>query len=694
MAIVEDHPLYRRAVREELDGVPGLSVLGDYRCLEDFAHAHLRPVAGREPVRPAVVVLDLHLPGLSGAGGVAHLRAAGLSVLVLSGVDDATEVLDAFTAGAAGFLGKHADGDEIRGAVRAVATGGSYVSATLAGHLLAVDAATGDRRDEAREPWLTARERQVLALLAAGETEQDVADELGTDVVVVRSHLDRLRRRAVHHCHRDPDRLDHQDPGSGRARFPVAPVHGRAPVAAERPSDGGQVPVERRLAALLEHLPVVLMVVDPHGRVTSMSGAPRSGPTWPTVPVHLDDLFTDGDPAGATALSVHRRALSGEPATGRYRWQGRWWTVRGVPAHEAGVLMVVLDVTAQVDAEAALAAAEKRFRMVMDHSPACVTIQHEDGRYLYVNEAGRRAYGMPAEAVGLRPEDVLPAHAAATVTEAHDRLMAFGGVEFDRWELLLPGGPRIISGHRFRLTDVDGTRCTGHVGIDETEATRQRDALTAWRERYRVLFDRNPIPMLITSTGRDGTVLDANPAFAALLGRRLSEVRGRGAADLAARDDDLIRSDALQDLLAGRQAQVDATTCYPRPDGSGVRARVTCFLLPGAPGRSDDDDAAAAGVVGVIQPEVVLAAPRGPELTHREATILRLRAEGDTNTQIAAAVGLSPRGLDYHLKQLARRLRCPAGPAALVARAYHLGLLATDAWPPQVLQRRAAGPGS
>jgi DNA-binding NarL/FixJ family response regulator len=227
--VIEDHPLYRRALLDELDAAHDFTVLGCCGSIEDFEREYLTSVAGdgSGAVRPAVVLLDLHLPGLSGAEGVARLRAAGLPVLVLSAVDDPAEVLDVIAAGAAGYLTKNADGTEILTAVRTVATGGSYISPTLASYLLAAARATAgaaaDRmaddppiraaRDGAVHPdaaGLTERERTILGLVAAGETDRDIAAELHISVSTVRSHLDRIRHKTGRRRRPDLTRLAYQ----------------------------------------------------------------------------------------------------------------------------------------------------------------------------------------------------------------------------------------------------------------------------------------------------------------------------------------------------------------------------------------------------------------------------------------------------------------------------------------------------
>jgi DNA-binding NarL/FixJ family response regulator len=130
-----------------------------------------------------IVLLDLQLPGsrLQGPDAVAHLVAAGHQVLVVSASEQQVDVVQAIGAGARGYLSKQAEETEILGAIQALVQGRTYVSATLAGYLL-----------EAPIP-ITAREREILELVAGGETDQDIADQLTISVRTVHSHLDRIR---------------------------------------------------------------------------------------------------------------------------------------------------------------------------------------------------------------------------------------------------------------------------------------------------------------------------------------------------------------------------------------------------------------------------------------------------------------------------------------------------------------------
>jgi DNA-binding NarL/FixJ family response regulator len=175
VAIVEDHPVFRKGLMQVVEIAPGLELAGVARSVDEFDA--LRLGGG------VIVLLDLQLEGsrLEGPDAVAHLVADGYQVLVVSASEQPTDVVQAIGAGARGYLSKQAEETEILGAIQAVAQGRTYVSATLAGYLL-----------QAPIP-ITAREREILELVAGGETDQDIADQLTISVRTVHSHLDRIR---------------------------------------------------------------------------------------------------------------------------------------------------------------------------------------------------------------------------------------------------------------------------------------------------------------------------------------------------------------------------------------------------------------------------------------------------------------------------------------------------------------------
>jgi DNA-binding NarL/FixJ family response regulator len=180
VAIVDDHPLYRRGLAGAVDQADDLTVVAEAESIEAFEAAG---------ANPDVVLLDLHLPGIRGADGVARVHGLGHRLIVVSAAGAPEDVVDAIAAGADGYLTKDATADDIERAVRAVAGGQTYVSPTLASYLIRVD----KQKSIEQEFKLSARELEVLALLASGETDRDIAKQLHIATATVYSHLERIR---------------------------------------------------------------------------------------------------------------------------------------------------------------------------------------------------------------------------------------------------------------------------------------------------------------------------------------------------------------------------------------------------------------------------------------------------------------------------------------------------------------------
>lgn len=180
VAIIDDHPLYRQGLALAVEQADDFTLVADAACIEDF---------DRLDVAADVVLLDLHLPGLEGPEGVAHVSQRGPKVIVVSAAGASDDVIDALAAGAAGYLTKDAEAKDIRQAVRAVANGQAYLSPTLASFLIAAD----KQRAVSLEHKLSPRELEILALVASGETDRDIAAQLFITTATVHSHLDRIR---------------------------------------------------------------------------------------------------------------------------------------------------------------------------------------------------------------------------------------------------------------------------------------------------------------------------------------------------------------------------------------------------------------------------------------------------------------------------------------------------------------------
>jgi DNA-binding NarL/FixJ family response regulator len=201
VAIIDDHPLYRRGVSQAVQQSPEMTVVCEAASIEKFDEAG---------VTAEVVLLDLHLPGIEGAAGVKHVHEKGYRVIVVSAAGGADDVIDAVAAGAVGYLTKDADDTDIERAVLAVANGQTYVSPTLAGFLI-----TANRQRGLTTYQLSPRELEILALVASGETDRDIAKQLHIATATVYSHLDRIRDKTGARRRAQLTRLYMEDQGKG-----------------------------------------------------------------------------------------------------------------------------------------------------------------------------------------------------------------------------------------------------------------------------------------------------------------------------------------------------------------------------------------------------------------------------------------------------------------------------------------------
>ncbi len=182
VVLADDHPMYRYGLRAVLDASPEVEVVG-----EAADGAELLAVVAR--CAPDVVLTDLSMPRLPGTAAIDELtrRRPGLGILVLTMHEDDASLFGALRAGARGYLLKGADHEEIVRAVLAVAGGDAVYGGAVARRV--VDALTGSAPRRPALPELTAREREVLELLAAGLPTGQVARRLALSDKTVRNHV-------------------------------------------------------------------------------------------------------------------------------------------------------------------------------------------------------------------------------------------------------------------------------------------------------------------------------------------------------------------------------------------------------------------------------------------------------------------------------------------------------------------------
>jgi DNA-binding NarL/FixJ family response regulator len=175
--IVEDHPVVREGVAAVLDRERDIKVAGAADTI-----AEGRRQAAR--LKPDVVLLDLKLPDAEAFDGVASFAAPGRSIVVFTAYDSDDDVFRAIRGGARGYLLKGSPAADIAEAVRQVHAGQSYLSPRIAAKLV-----TGVTHPRARSGSLSARERAVLRLVAAGQSNKQIAGTLSISERTVKFHV-------------------------------------------------------------------------------------------------------------------------------------------------------------------------------------------------------------------------------------------------------------------------------------------------------------------------------------------------------------------------------------------------------------------------------------------------------------------------------------------------------------------------
>ena len=196
--VVDDHTLFRRGLSALLARDPRLQVVGD---AGDAGEAIRRA----QELQPDVVLLDNHLPGVTGVDAIGSLREAAphARIIMLTVSEDEHDLAAALRAGASGYLLKTLEGDVLGDSLRRAMRGESVVAPEMTGKLVAAyrQAANGAPADEPAEPpasvldQLSAREQDILRGIARGESNKEIARALGIAETTVKIHVQHVLRK-------------------------------------------------------------------------------------------------------------------------------------------------------------------------------------------------------------------------------------------------------------------------------------------------------------------------------------------------------------------------------------------------------------------------------------------------------------------------------------------------------------------
>ena len=190
--LVDDHPLFREGLAAAVNLDDAFTVVGQAASAEEA-------VAEAERVGPDLVVMDLGLPGRSGTEATRRILCAHpeARVVVMTMSEDDDSLLAAMRAGARGYLLKGAGRDEILRSLHTVARGGAVFSPRMAERLGTLLGSFGTASAKEAFPTLTAREREVLELLAVGLGYRQIAQRLVVTDKTVRNHVGSDFRQAA-----------------------------------------------------------------------------------------------------------------------------------------------------------------------------------------------------------------------------------------------------------------------------------------------------------------------------------------------------------------------------------------------------------------------------------------------------------------------------------------------------------------
>ena len=185
--IADDHPLFRKGMRALVEALPAMEVVGEAATGDEA-------VALAAALAPDVIVMDLQMPGGSGLAATRAILNASphIRVLMVTFSEDTESVFTALRAGARGYVLKDAGEGAMGRAIQAVGRGEAIFSPAIAARLMDYFAAPHPAVPRELFPTLTEREREILALIAQGRSNPDIARELSLSVKTVHNYVSNI----------------------------------------------------------------------------------------------------------------------------------------------------------------------------------------------------------------------------------------------------------------------------------------------------------------------------------------------------------------------------------------------------------------------------------------------------------------------------------------------------------------------
>jgi len=181
--IADDHPLFRDGLHGLLDSLTETEVVGEAATIQEVINL-------ADALQPAVILMDIKMPGGSGIAATRQIlnQHPQINILVVTMFDDDDSVFAAMRAGARGYVLKDASQEEMLQAIRAVAGGAAIFSPAIAQRMIGFFGSRSFGTPQAF-PTLSEREREILALLASGRSNHEIAEHFSLSIKTVQNHV-------------------------------------------------------------------------------------------------------------------------------------------------------------------------------------------------------------------------------------------------------------------------------------------------------------------------------------------------------------------------------------------------------------------------------------------------------------------------------------------------------------------------